>query len=996
VRETLSIISLNIHGATSKLEDIPCQDLFSRHDIIFLSELKHSYPIRLPGLKCIRSRIIKGQENRGGVAVLFKHYIWQEVHNIDTLEDQVWFNLHSIPHTKFGAIYIPPRDSPFFNPKSFATIQEHSTQSKVIILGDMNARAGPLQTLNSQNNEIRYTQNPDPVINTHGKELISLCKTQDMLPINHLKINKITCDGKLTFRKRQEWISQLDWAICSKQLVHNIADYQILQDTTLPTDHAPITLKLSGLKQSPEHILSCANHLDEYVQPGIIYKKYPTTASHIDHQLLNENLPQTGDLLENSIHQSIDSLCEKLADTIYSATRTSRKTSNPQIRAQIQNASQRWNEILRSNDDKKLWSSINWKGTFDVPTSGAERPDDATFARHFENLLNPEGMRDPRNYHPPRHIYIPILDDPIQPHEVDQCIKRLKPNKAAGIDCISPGILKLLPDTWIILLTTIFNIIFNGEYPLSWTLMKIFTIYKKGSTLDPNNYRGISVISCIAKVYDMILSKRFSLWYRPKQEQAGAQPGRGCEEQILTVRLIIDIARKTKRKLYIAFIDYQKAYDKVNRWKLVQYLDSQGCGNRFLHALKHSMTSTGQIGTENFPTSAGVKQGSSTSCNSFTSYIDPTIAAVKEIGPDSWLGDLHILLFMDDTVIFATTKTGLINKLRRLKRCADDIGMIIHPSKSQYMSVNDTDKTSIQIDNILIEKTPCYTYLGTKITDENITAQMKLHVESKKPHIHKFYSFLAKNNDCPYIIKRKVWNSALNTTVLYSCETWITTNLQPVEAPYNNTLKNLLAVRQSTCNDLVHIETGLPNAKSIIIDRQITFLKKMRNRKDDSYIIRIINLAIAVKSPMGKRIKTLENMPNNQKEIFMSELRARVSTSDSTRRKMYIEMNPSMKTCSILQRHDPSVKEYHRISMTRLRLGSHHLKVETGRWARIPFERRLCSCGEIQTEAHVLLHCRHSQHLRWHLQNQTISELFQGNTHEISKYCHDILTLYRT
>ena len=145
-----------------------------------------------------------------------------------------------------------------------------------------------------------------------------------------------------------------------------------------------------------------------------------------------------------------------------------------------------------------------------------------------------------------------------------------------------------------------------------------------------------------------------------------------------------------------------------------------------------------------FPTSAGVKQGSCTSCNSFTSYIDPTIAAVKEIGPDSWLGDLHILLFMDDTVIFVTTKTGLINKLTRLQRCADDIGMIIHPSKSQYMSENDTDKTSIQIDNILIEKTPCYTYLGTKITDEDITAQMKLHLESKKPHIHKFYSFLAK------------------------------------------------------------------------------------------------------------------------------------------------------------------------------------------------------------------------------------------------------------
>ena len=184
----------------------------------------------------------------------------------------------------------------------------------------------------------------------------------------------------------------------------------------------------------------------------------------------------------------------------------------------------------------------------------------------------------------------------IEPQEVYDCIQKLKPSKAAGIDGISPGILKILPDSWILLITHIFNLIFFGQYPLEWTLMKMFTIFKKGKRDDPTNYRGISVISALPKLYDMVLAKRFFAWYTLKIEQA--QRGRGCEEQILTVRLLIDIARKTKRPLYVAFIDYQKAYDKLIREKLIEHLSSKGCGHNFVRALQASFTSTGVIGSE--------------------------------------------------------------------------------------------------------------------------------------------------------------------------------------------------------------------------------------------------------------------------------------------------------------------------------------------------------------------------------------------------------------
>ena len=117
-------------------------------------------------------------------------------------------------------------------------------------------------------------------------------------------------------------------------------------------------------------------------------------------------------------------------------------------------------------------------------------------------------------------------------------------------------------------------------------------------------------MSTLPKLYDMILSARFGFWYTPHQEQAGGQKGIGCEEQNLIVRLLIDIARKTKHCLYIAFIDNQKAYDKLNRQTLLKMLDRKGCGSRVLRGIQQSMQrSTGVNGSEMFEATSCVKQG---------------------------------------------------------------------------------------------------------------------------------------------------------------------------------------------------------------------------------------------------------------------------------------------------------------------------------------------------------------------------------------------------
>jgi len=619
------------------------------------------------------------------------------------------------------------------------------------------------------------------------------------------------------------------------------------------------------------------------------------------------------------------------------------------------------------------------------------------FCSYYEQLLS-SGMSI-LDYSPEEPKYEPILDDPIHPHEVDLCIKRLKANKAAGVDGVPPGLLKLLDDSWIINITLMFNYIFENRYPVLWSCAKFFNIFKKGHRLLPQNYRGISILVALAKLYDMVLSKRFQLWYKPSYEQAGAQQGRGCNEQIFTVRLLIDIARKRKLTLYITFVDFQKAYDKVDRLKLLQYLDRCGCGSKFIDAIKASYVSTrGQIGLSSFTADTGVRQGACTSCPFFTFFVDPIVAAIKTSGPDAWLHELHTLLLMDDTIVLATSRQKMEEKLLLLKQSADSIGMAINSSKTQFLVVGCDDDVPFTLDNITVSRTDKYSYLGTWISNTQISNQVKEHIKTKNSHCLKFAAFLSKNSDAPYTVKKKVWESALMSAVFYSCESWLTRDLKAAEVVYTRTLKHLMSVRITTCTDLVMLESGECGAKALIRTRQRKFLDQLINRNtySGSYLETVIDLAKQARCSAGLVLAELTtDVARDYKAESCEQWRQSVQSAETTRRKAYRAFNPTLSRSPAYT--DPSILEHERKSFTRMRLSSHELSFEKGRWSRIPPEERVCPCGAVQTDSHVLLHCPKTQRIRDYcdISVVSISELFTlTDTKTLCNLCCEVLKVY--
>ena len=140
-----------------------------------------------------------------------------------------------------------------------------------------------------------------------------------------------------------------------------------------------------------------------------------------------------------------------------------------------------------------------------------------------------------------------------------------------------------------------FNMVFTGAYPVIWCLSRLIILFKKGCRLLCGNYRGITLTDTLAKLYDRVLFNRLYSWMTIDKCQAGNQKKRGCPEQMLALRLLMDYAKSKKKKLFVCFIDFSKAYDRIPRHTLFRVLYEAGCGRVMLRAIMAMYSTTKNI-----------------------------------------------------------------------------------------------------------------------------------------------------------------------------------------------------------------------------------------------------------------------------------------------------------------------------------------------------------------------------------------------------------------
>ena len=223
------------------------------------------------------------------------------------------------------------------------------------------------------------------------------------------------------------------------------------------------------------------------------------------------------------------------------------------------------------------------------------------------------------------------------------------------------------------------------------------------------------------------------------------------------------------------------------------------------------------------------------------------------------------------------------------------------------------------------------------------------------------------------------------STILYRCESWLDADLRPVVKLYNWAIKLLLGVRKTTCNDTCYLELGLPPLQDLVRSRQRKFFSGMwreRSLMEDDPLVLTMKTVLGARYRTRNYLHSLIHVGVDDIGEGIENLKHNIRNANSSRRLTYKEMNPDLSVHNVyLKKHN--IPEYQRISFTRFRLSAHSLAVEVGRWnrrgrSRLPMEERLCSCGEIQTENHVVRDCPLTLNIRLNYNIIDISSIFSS------------------
>ena len=181
------------------------------------------------------------------------------------------------------------------------------------------------------------------------------------------------------------------------------------------------------------------------------------------------------------------------------------------------------------SEPKAFWKELRTNLGFSKNRSIGNIKEDE-WVTHFKKVFSSEHSQP---QHVDRDAEAPLDDEvmerlnrDITEDEVKKAIRKLKNQKASGYDCVMPEMLKLSGNTAVPFLTRCFNKVFtDGTYPEEWTRAVIIPLHKKGDLENPDNYRGISLLSVISKCYTCVLNTRMKEWMEENEKIIEVQAG---------------------------------------------------------------------------------------------------------------------------------------------------------------------------------------------------------------------------------------------------------------------------------------------------------------------------------------------------------------------------------------------------------------------------------------------------------------------------------------
>ena len=318
----------------------------------------------------------------------------------------------------------------------------------------------------------------------------------------------------------------------------------------------------------------------------------------------------------------------------------------------------------------------------------------------------------------------------ILPTEFEASIKKLDCSKAPGEDNITGGVLQDGREAVVNLLTWLFNKCLHlCQVPKAWQNVVRILLHKKGNMSDIKNYRPISLLPIIYKVFSCILLQQIllTLDFHQPREQADFRAGFSMIDHLHIVNQIQEKACDYNIPLCFAFVDYDKAFNSIKFEPIFHALKNHGVDKDYLNIIKHlyhEATSVIHLHTDRkkFRLQRGVRQGDNISPRLFATFLQDTI-----IGKINWKdrcikinGEyLPHLIFADDIVLIAKSTSDLQKRVQDIQETSKQLGLNMHLGKTKVMCNPVVNKTDININGRKIEATSTSVRWWQKILIKN-------------------------------------------------------------------------------------------------------------------------------------------------------------------------------------------------------------------------------------------------------------------------------------
>ena len=445
------------------------------------------------------------------------------------------------------------------------------------------------------------------------------------------------------------------------------------------------------------------------------------------------------------------------------------------------------------------------------------------WSEYFNQLLNVEDGRiaeltDPRVYGVDQNMRIQME---VNVEDVRKAVKKLKKGKAPGVDGITSEMLCFGGDSVLEWLTRVCKVcLIEGVVPKDWQRGIIVPLYKgKGDRGECKNYRGISLLSIPGKVYGRILIERVRMMTEGKigEEQCGFRNGRGCIDQVYTLKQLSEKYVGKRKDLYVAYMDLEKAYDRIDREAMWSVLSMYGINGDLLRAIQslyaesEACVRVCREEGEWFGVKVGLRQGCVMSPWLFNMFMDGVMREVREkagdIGASMWDArrkcewKVEWMMFADDTVLVGDSEQKLQRLVKEFGSVCKRRKLSINVGKSKVMRIGknrEENEMNIRLNNSRMEEVESYRYLGVDVSSDGRMSEEVGHRIGEARKASGALQKLWKNRRMSREAKVGMYEGIVEPSLLYGCEAWVMNvrERRKVEAVEMSCLRNICGVRR--------------------------------------------------------------------------------------------------------------------------------------------------------------------------------------------------------